>query len=91
MRDRMACCGRSVIGKIKNIAKGYANLAIDKKCEDTDARIAICMDCDEKLELGKRKRLFCGICLCYIPAKARVEDEKCQLGKWQFEGHLHNL
>ena len=52
----MACCGRHVIRKIKNIAKGYANLAIDKKCEDTDVRIAICMDCAEKLELGKRKR-----------------------------------
>jgi len=29
-----------------------------------------------------RRRLYCRICKCYIPAKARVEDEKCPEGNW---------
>jgi len=29
-----------------------------------------------------RNNLFCRICKCYIPAKARVEKETCKLGKW---------
>ncbi|HIJ67727.1 MAG TPA: hypothetical protein HPP51_05525 [Planctomycetes bacterium] len=29
-----------------------------------------------------RRNLFCRICKCFIPAKARVQSEKCPLGKW---------
>lgn len=29
-----------------------------------------------------RTNLYCRICKCFIPAKARVEDEKCPIGKW---------
>ena len=29
-----------------------------------------------------RKRLYCRLCKCYIPAKAPVEDERCLKGKW---------
>jgi len=28
------------------------------------------------------KQLFCSICKCYVPAKVRVESEKCPKGKW---------
>lgn len=36
-----------------------------------------------KYELDdKRRNLFCRICKCYVPAKARIEKEHCQLGKW---------
>jgi hypothetical protein len=27
-------------------------------------------------------KLFCSICKCWIPAKVRVQDEKCPLNKW---------
>jgi len=30
----------------------------------------------------KRRRLYCRLCKCYLPAKARVADMKCPLGKW---------
>ena len=30
----------------------------------------------------KRRRLYCRICKCFIPAKARVEEMKCPLDKW---------
>ena len=29
-----------------------------------------------------RRNLFCRLCKCFVPAKARVADEKCPLGKW---------
>jgi len=28
------------------------------------------------------KNLYCRICKCFIPAKARVEDEQCPKNKW---------
>jgi len=30
-----------------------------------------------------RRRLYCRLCKCYIPAKARVETATCSLGKWE--------
>jgi len=30
-----------------------------------------------------RRNLFCRLCKCYVPAKARVENEKCPLGRWE--------
>jgi hypothetical protein len=27
-------------------------------------------------------KLFCAVCKCWLPAKARVKDEKCPLNKW---------
>ena len=30
----------------------------------------------------ENRKLFCSICKCFIPAKARVADEKCPKDKW---------
>lgn len=27
-------------------------------------------------------KLFCAVCKCWLPAKARVKDERCPLGMW---------
>lgn len=35
-----------------------------------------------KEENGPNKKLFCMLCKCFIPAKARVKEEKCSKGKW---------
>ncbi len=32
-----------------------------------------------------RRNLYCRLCKCFLPGKARVEDMKCPLGKWQRE------
>lgn len=29
------------------------------------------------------KNLYCRICKCYIPGKARIDDEKCPKGFWK--------
>jgi hypothetical protein len=44
-----------------------------------DRRIKICKGC-------KYYKLYvCGICGCFIPAKARFKDSACPLNKWTRE------
>ncbi len=71
----MTCCG-----KAKNIAKGWTAAALGIKYEFTDGRIRICRKCDKNYWIGRA--IFCSICKCPIPMKARVKDEKCPLDKW---------
>lgn len=75
----MGCCGQ-VKQKIKNITKGYTALVTGKKYEFTDGRIRICRKCEDNHWI--KKTLWCSICNCFIPAKARVKDEKCPNDKW---------
>jgi hypothetical protein len=79
----MACCGKKIkkaveIGKL--IAEGYGNLAKGEKYEFTGGRIKVCRECDKNYWI--KRRLFCSICKCYIPAKARAKDAECPLDKW---------
>ena len=82
----MGCCGKAekILKVGTSIVIGYTNLARGKKYEFTDSRIRICQQC--KPPKGHNywigRTLWCSICKCYIPAKARVKDEKCPLGKW---------
>ena len=120
----MSCCGK----KVKNIARGYTSLAVEKvtgkevlKYARTGERIAICRGCEfqtwmTKLEYAKwlvdhgidvvekfedltqlpmlpkypldkkRRNIYCRLCKCFIPAKARVEDERCPKNKWKNNG-----
>ena len=75
----MGCCGKT-IKKAKNIAVGYTNLVRGKKYEFTDDRVRICQKCEFNYWI--KRTLWCSICKCFIPAKARVKDEKCPKGKW---------
>ncbi len=81
----MTCCGKTkkVINKGKNIAIGYTALATGKKCKGTDARIRECRKCEYNYWI--KKTLWCKICKCFIPAKARVLNEKCPKDKWAKE------
>jgi hypothetical protein len=36
----------------------------------------------EKQDFEPGRSLYCRICKCWIPAKVKVQDEKCPLGKW---------
>jgi hypothetical protein len=79
----MACCGKKLVQEGINIVKGFSALAAGKKYEFTDSRIAVCRTCDKGyFKKEKYVRLFCSECKCFIPAKARVKDEHCPLGKW---------
>ncbi len=35
---------------------------------------------------NNRRNLFCRVCKCYVPAKSRVEKERCPLSKWDSNG-----
>lgn len=35
-----------------------------------------------KEEYGANKFLFCQLCKCHLPAKVRIESEKCPENKW---------
>jgi hypothetical protein len=78
----MSCCGntKKIASKARNIAKGWTALATGKKYEFTDGRIRVCRKCEDNYWMGRL--LFCSICKCPIPAKARVKDEKCPKDKW---------
>ncbi len=81
----MGCCGGKkmkdigieglrVVKKARNISIGFTNLLIGKNSDQIIRRLEICNTCE--------KTLWCSICKCFIPAKARVEDEKCPKNKW---------
>lgn len=78
----MRCCNKAkqVGRKAVNIAKGYTALAIGKKYDFTDDRVRVCQKCKRGYWIGRA--LFCSLCKCFVPAKARAQGEKCPLGKW---------
>jgi len=80
----MGCCGgksiKSGVKKARQITTGYSNLIRGVKYEFTDDRVRACQKCEKNYWIGKR--LFCSICKCFIPAKARVEENTCPLDKW---------
>jgi hypothetical protein len=79
----MTCCGKTIKSALETgsqIAEGYTNLAKGKKYEFTDSRIRACRECDKNYWIIRR--LFCSICKCYIPAKARAKDAECPLDRW---------
>ena len=76
----MGCCGKAK-DKIKNIVTGYVRYARGIKFEFTDGRIEICRGCEKNYWI--KKGLWCSICKCFVPGKARVENEKCPLNKWK--------
>ena len=83
----MGCCDktkqkvRSAARTARQIATGYINLARGAKYEFTDDRVRICRRCDDHYWI--KHALFCSICKCFIPAKARVEENTCPLNKWE--------
>ncbi len=82
----MSCCGgakrnvKNVIRTGKNIVVGYTNYIRKKKYEFTDGRIRVCQKCEKNYWIGKS--LWCSMCKCFIPAKARVKENTCPLEKW---------
>jgi hypothetical protein len=78
----MSCCSKTkeVVTKTKHIAVGFVRLARGTKYEFTDDRVRACRECPDNYWLGRS--LWCRICKCFVPAKARVKEEMCPLGKW---------
>lgn len=82
----MSCCDKtkSVVvnaaTKAKHVVQGNVRALFGVKYEFTDDRVRACQTCDYRYWLGRS--LWCSICKCRIPAKARVEAEDCPRGLW---------
>ena len=69
-----------MIKKIRNIILGWFRLFRKQETEESKRRLAICMECPDKIKI--RNSWVCSICGCICKAKVLVEDEKCLNGKW---------
>lgn len=79
----MGCCNKT-IKKTANIIKGNVFLLVGVKYAFTDGRVRVCQQCatDKNGGYWIGRTLWCKHCLCFIPAKARVEKEQCPKGFW---------
>lgn len=51
------------------------------KQEDLSQRLSACSTCEHKKLVMLIPK--CERCGCFIPAKARLQNEKCPIGKWE--------
>ena len=59
---------------------GWWNVIIDKQTPEFKKRLEICMECKDKVKIGKS--WWCSRCGCEIHAKTKSPKEKCLNGKW---------
>lgn len=69
-----------IINWIKRVIVGWYNVIAHKNTKQMEERLQICMECDEKIKLGKE--YICGKCGCVLKAKCASPEEKCLNGKW---------
>ena len=72
---------KMVIYKLINIIKGWYFKIFNQNKELAKKRIATCIMCEHK-EHVEIIGDICELCGCVLEAKARVQDEKCELNKW---------
>ncbi len=70
-----------MVKKLINIIKGWYFKIFNKNEQLARKRISICKKCNS-LEHIEIIGDICGECGCVLEAKARVQDEKCELNKW---------
>ena len=75
----MSC--RKMVKQIFKIIRGWYYKTFDVNRELATKRIAICNKCSKKTHVDMLGDI-CGECGCVLDAKARVEDERCELNKW---------
>lgn len=57
----------------------FFNKNVDRvSLEIYEKRMSICQSCPELIKTTKQ----CKICLCIMPAKARLPHADCPIGKW---------
>jgi len=76
----MGCCGK-IVKITGHVIEGYGNFVRGKRFEFTNERIKTCQKCE--FNYWVKRTLWCSICKCYIPAKARVEENTCPKKKWR--------
>ena len=79
------CCSKS-LQKAISLARGVNTWASKgfplTKSADFEKRLNICFNCPHFSSKGRITSGRCLECGCFIRAKARLETEKCPIGKW---------
>lgn len=70
-----------MIGWLKRVITGWWNVITKNESEEAKRRLAICIECKDKVKIGKNKWI-CSHCGCFIHAKCASPDEKCLMDKW---------
>ena len=65
---------------IKRVIIGWRNVLTGNETPEARKRYEICMQCDDKIKVGKD--YICGHCGCFLKAKTRSPEEECLLNKW---------
>ncbi len=59
---------------------GWYNFIFHKNIKQSKERFQICMECDDKIKIGRG--YICSHCGCELHAKTASPDEHCSLNKW---------
>ena len=65
---------------IKRVFVGWYNVITKKETPEFKKRYEICMECEDKVKLGKA--YICKHCGCELHAKTKSPEEKCLMNKW---------
>ena len=68
------------IEKLRHIVIGWFLKLCGLENNLANRRLVFCDTCDRKIKTSLGDA--CGECGCILDAKARVEDEHCDLGRW---------
>ena len=69
-----------MVNKIKHIIIGWVRKLLGLEQDLANIRLAICSQCPSRIKTSLGDA--CKECGCILDAKARVEDEKCDMNKW---------
>ena len=65
---------------IKRVIIGWWNVITKNETAEAKRRYEICMNCDKKTKIGNQ--WVCSSCGCFLRAKSRSPEEKCDYNKW---------
>ena len=69
-----------MVTKIKHIIIGWIRKLFGLEQDLANIRLAICSQCPSRISTSLG--YACKECGCILDAKARVEDEECDMNKW---------
>lgn len=70
----------NVFKKLKNIFIGWFKWFKKEETEQSKKRLSICMNCPDKIKIGKD--WVCSKCYCVCKVKVLVPEERCLENKW---------
>lgn len=71
---------KNVFKWIKMVIVAWYKRIIGIQSEEAKRRLQICMECEDKIKLGKE--YICSHCGCPIKTAALADEKECSIGKW---------